>query len=34
MNEALDEAMRRLSRYFVFLNESEMTDISRMLRVQ
>lgn len=27
MNEALDEAMSRLSRYFVFLNESEMTDI-------
>lgn len=27
MNEALDDAMNRLSRYFKFLNESEMTDI-------
>ena len=27
MNEALDDATSRLSRYFRFLNESEMTDI-------
>lgn len=27
MNEALDDAISRLSRYFRFLNESEMTDI-------
>lgn len=33
MNEALDDATSRLSRYFRFLNESEMTDIKTNTKI-